>query len=206
MDRRPFSRTRPRNATGAWAALVAFAVAPLGSGCSFIFSQGPPDGHRSLATFQCGESYAPPVVDSIAVALFGLGILGGVTNENAEVARSANPAQTRHDDNVAIGLLSAFTILDIASAVYGFGAVGSCHEAQDARRADLAAARILPVPYGVPPNGDPPPTWPPRRAPAPAPYSPPPAPSATAPDPAPPAPDPAPPAPDPAPPAPTPSP
>jgi hypothetical protein len=181
MDRRPFSSTRESNATAACAALVAFAVAPLGSGCSFIFSEGPPEGHRALATFQCGESYAPPVLDAIGAGGWTLLAVSAAQNEDANVARSATPSQTRHDIEVAIGVTAAFAIIDAASAVYGYGAAGSCREAQDARRADLAAAAILPAPYGLPPNGALPNVWPPRLAPPPMSPAPAPAPSPPAP-------------------------
>jgi hypothetical protein len=187
MDRRPFSRTRARNATAAWAALVALGTAPLASGCSFIFSEGPPEGHRSLATFQCGESYAPPVLDAIGAGLFALSAVAAAQNEDANVANSANPAQARHDIEVGIGVTAAFAVIDAASTIYGFGAVSNCREAQDARRSDLAAAAILPAPYGVAPNGAPPTVWPPQLAPPPpAPYAPAP-PAAAAPAPSPPA-------------------
>jgi hypothetical protein len=171
MARRPFSNTRAPNATAAWAALVAFGAAALASGCSFIFSEGAPQRHESLSSFQCGESYAPPILDTIAVGLFGVEIVRIAQNEDANVAMSSNPAQTRHDEHLALGLAAAFAVIDVASAVYGYEAVGSCREAQSALRVDSAAAGALPPPYGLPPSGEPPPLWPPRLAP-PAPSTP----------------------------------
>jgi hypothetical protein len=147
--------------------LVVVVAAPLASGCSFIFSEGAPDNHRSLQSFQCGESYAPPIVDTVAAGLFALGANAAAQNKEANVASAVDPQQRRHDINVTIGLLAAFAAIDVGSAIYGYHAVGDCREAQGIRLADVASARALPPPYGVPPYGEPPPLWPPRAGPVP---------------------------------------
>jgi hypothetical protein len=187
MGRRPLSNTRPLNATTASLIAVVIVATSVG-GCSFIFSEGPPDDHRERATFLCGESHAPPVLDSVGAGLFALSAMGLQSGKEKAVSDAAamgkDPVQTRHDINVSTGVVVAFAAIDIASAIYGYRAVGECRAAQELRVAETARARWLPPPYGVPPYGEPPPLWPP---PPPAPYQPaapqPTAPEAPAPEP-----------------------
>jgi hypothetical protein len=173
MGRRPLSNTRAPNATTA--SVIAVALATSAGGCSFIFSEGAPDDHRTRATFVCGESHVPPILDTVGAGLLALSAVGAQSAKEKDVANAAamgkDPVQTRHDINVQIGLAAAFAAVDVASAIYGYHAVGSCNEAQELRLAEAARARWLPPPYGVPPFGEPPPLWPPRL---PAPYAAPP--------------------------------
>ncbi|HVU51058.1 MAG TPA: hypothetical protein VHL80_10255 [Polyangia bacterium] len=158
--------------------IAVVLLATSAGGCSFVFSEGPPDDHLARSTFLCGESHAPPVLDTIGAGLFALtaGSLqaGKERSVTDAAAMGKDPAQTRHDINVSTGVLVAFAAVDVASAVYGYRAVGECRQAQETRLADAARARWLPPPYGVPPYGEPPPLWPPRlAAPPPAPAAPP---------------------------------
>ena len=168
MARGPFSRTRAPNTTAACVAIAA--AASLGSGCSFIFSESAPADHRARASFQCGESYAPPVVDTIGAGAFALLAASAQSAKDENVAGSNHPEQTRHDIDVAIGIVAAFAAVDAASAIFGYHAVGDCRAAQETRLGEVARARVLPPPYGVPPYGEPPLLWPPLLA-APAPPS-----------------------------------
>jgi hypothetical protein len=166
MGRRPFSNTRAPNAIGAWAALLA---ATLGApGCSFIFSEGAPANHRDRSTFQCGESYVPPLVDTAAVGLFALAAIGTEHGKQTTVANAVangeDMDQAQHDVNVQIALAVGAAALDAASAIYGYHAAADCRAAQELRTAEVMRARLLPPPYGVPPTGEPPPLWPPSRA------------------------------------------
>jgi hypothetical protein len=173
MNRRPLSNRRAANATAAWAA-VALALAPCASGCSFLFSEGAPDRHGNLESFQCGDGYAPPVLDTIAGGLLTLDAIGTAGKKDATVAKAAplDQPMARHDVDVAIGLQVAFAALAAAGAIYGYQAVASCREAQDTRMKQVTRARVLPLPYGVPPYGAPPAVWPPRPPTAPAPATP----------------------------------
>jgi hypothetical protein len=181
--------------------VIAIAVVlSAASGCSFIFSEGPPDDHRARATFQCGESSAPPIVDTVGVGYFAYSAIleqqAKETTVAKAVAKGMDPAQARHDVNVQIGITVAAAVIDAASAVYGYHAVHACRVAQETLVSERERARWLPPPYGVPPWGEPPPFWPPPPPPpsvAPAPPTsspaPAPAPEATpAPEPAAPAP------------------
>lgn len=161
---------------------LALAAASLGSGCSFIFSEGAPDDHRTRESFQCGDSAAPPVADTIAGGAFALLAFATAQNEDKTVAKAApiDQPQVRHDTNVAIGALLAFAVIDGASAVYGYHAVGSCRAAEQTHLAAVSRVRLLPAPYGLPPYGEPPRFWPPPLAalPPPAPVAPTPSPPA----------------------------
>jgi hypothetical protein len=166
MGRRPFSSTRAPNATAVSVALALVAAAIVPCGCSFLFSAGAPDNHRALESFQCGDSYAPPVVDTVVGGLLAFGAIGAAANEDKTVAK-ANPVdqpQVRRDTNVGIGVAIAFAVADAAGAIYGYHAAGDCREAQATRLAEVSRARVLPPPYGVPPSGEPPLRWPPPHA------------------------------------------
>ncbi len=166
MGRRVLGTRPSRNATGACA--VAFAVASVASGCSFMFSEGAPDNHPALATFSCGDQFAPPVVDTVVGGVSAYIAAHAAATEDATVAKAfpQDQGQVRHDQNVAIGLFTTFAALDLASALYGYSSVKSCREAKESRAYELARARVLPPPYGVAPYGMPPPLWPPPPPPA----------------------------------------
>jgi hypothetical protein len=158
---------------------VIAASLATSSGCSFIFSEGAPDRHETRENFTCGESNAPPVLDSISAGLLALSVAGLTSDQDATVAMKPPSQQddTRREINVSIGVATAFALIDAASAIYGFHAVASCRGAREARQLALVRAAALPPPYGVPPAGGPPPYWPPPSAYAPPPaYVPPPAP------------------------------
>jgi hypothetical protein len=160
--------------------MIALGAGVFASGCSFIFSEGAPDDHRARATFQCGESPAPPILDTVGAGYLTFRAIGLERDKESTVAAAArngqDPVQVRHDVNVSIGVSAAFAALDVASAIYGFYAVHDCRRAQETRLAEVAQARWLPPPYGVPPYGEPPPFWPPVL------YAPPAAPAAPAPE------------------------
>jgi len=160
MGRRPSDNRAAANATAA-AATVALVWASSLAGCSFLFSEGPPTDLPVRATFTCGDSYAPPVVDTVVTGLLGLDALAQVATKNATVASSHDPETTRHDANVAIGVTAAFTAITAAAAVYGYSSASGCRAAREERDLALARARLLPSPYGLPPFGVPPPMWPP---------------------------------------------
>jgi hypothetical protein len=174
-----------RGTANATAASVAILAALATSGCSFLFSEGAPANHRAVESFSCGESYAPPIVDTVAVGLLGLEALGTASTKSATIAKTDLPDQPaeRHTLNVDIGVQAAFATIAAAAAIYGYHAVGDCREARDARLALVSRARLLPPPYGVPPIGEPPPLWPPRLVALPAPSASPPAPPPATPSP-----------------------
>jgi hypothetical protein len=166
MSRLVSNNTPTSNATAASAVLVLLAA----PGCSLLFSQGAPENHRALESFSCGESYAPPIVDTVAAGLLGFEALATASTKSATIAKTAaddQPAE-RHTLNVQIGVQAAFATVATAAAIYGYHAVGDCREARDTRLALVRRASVLPPPYGVPPAGEPPPLWPPPPMPVPA--------------------------------------
>jgi len=143
----------------------------LAPGCSFLFSEGAPQNHAALESFQCGESYAPPILDTIASGLLTLEAVATAESKSSTVAEKSplDQPSERHTLNVDIAVQAAFATIAAAGAIYGYHAVSDCREARDARLALVSRARLLPPPYGVPPVGEPPPVWPPLP---PAPYAP----------------------------------
>jgi hypothetical protein len=159
MSRLVSNNTPTSNATAAWAVLALLAA----PGCSFLFSEGAPENHRALESFSCGESYVPPILDTVAAGLLGVEALATASSKSATVAKTSpddQPAE-RHTLNVDIGVQAAFATIATAAAIYGYRAAGDCREARDTRLALVMRASVLPPPYGVPPVGEPPPLWPP---------------------------------------------
>jgi hypothetical protein len=138
------------------AAALIGALAVAGAGCSFIFSEGPPPAHSELATFDCGDSRAPPIVDAVAAAGFAL-----LSYSTAASVDQTTGADDRRQARVGAVVFAGASVLDLASAVFGFSTSARCREAKRMRALDLETARRLPWPYGEPPEGEPPPTWPP---------------------------------------------
>jgi hypothetical protein len=162
--------------------LVVSCLLLLSSGCSFIFSEGPPPQHRALPYFDCSSSYAPPVLDTVwgGINLLGAAMAAGQTDADyadKEVSRGAT---------IGIGL--AWVALSGASAIYGYKKVDECRQAKE----QLMLRQQMPVrpgyaPYPPQPGYPPPPAYPPPGYPPPAA---PPAPPTAPPPPAPPAPPP----------------
>jgi hypothetical protein len=168
MSRRLSNNRASANATAAWLAVAAVLAGP---GCSFLFSEGAPANHTALESFACGESSAPPILDTVASGLLALEAVATAVDKGSTIAKTApiDQSSERHSLNVDIAVQTAFATIAAASAIYGYHAVGDCREARDARLALVNRARLLPPPYGVPPVGEPPPVWPPLP---PAPHAP----------------------------------
>jgi hypothetical protein len=140
------------------------------SGCSFIFSDGPPANHRQLPYFDCSTSYAPPVLDTIWAGLNGLGALTALASSSEEWEQR----QTSDRSTVIVVGLS-WLALSGASAMYGYNKVGECKPAKEQLMLRMSRQQIAPAwppPPGYPP-GYPPPASPPAPAPYPAPAPPP---------------------------------
>ncbi|HTA19486.1 MAG TPA: hypothetical protein VK989_09350 [Polyangia bacterium] len=167
MSRPLSNNSASANATAAW---LAFAAVLAGPGCSFLFSEGAPVNHATLESFTCGESYAPPILDTVASGLLALEAVTTAATKTSTIAKTSpiDQPSERHSLNVDIAVQTAFATIAAAGAIYGYHAVGDCREARDARLALVNRARLLPPPYGVPPVGEPPPVWPPLP---PAPYA-----------------------------------
>ena len=109
-----------RDRAGPLVAVIAVCVLAVSSNaCSFAFVEGPPPNAEGLKTFDCTDSFAPPVLDTVlavidgALALFAYGLgraLGG----------SPTP--------VFWGFLAVGVGAPTASAIYGYSKVGSCRD------------------------------------------------------------------------------
>ena len=114
----PWRSTKFRRRWAASPLLLAVAcAAPLLSGCSFLFVDGPPPHHRSLAYFDCTSSRLAPVTDLVLGGLEGIGVA-------AEVA-----GQQRSSDSSVIAP-AAVAAAFVASGIVGFMRVSSCNEAK----------------------------------------------------------------------------
>ena len=129
---------------------VALTTAVSFSGCSFIFSEGPPPNHQQLPYFDCSTSYAPPVLDTIWGGLNGIGALTALGTSEAEW--QSNNTSDR-STVIAVGLI--WLAVSGASAVYGYQKVGACRNAKD-----QYMLRMMHRPQPAPqPNWPPPPGY-----------------------------------------------
>lgn len=93
----------------------------LHSGCSFLFVKGPPANHAEVASFECSESNAWPVVDMIWAGLNGLGAASAAGDDE-------NPDQGQI---VTVGV--SWLVVSGISAIYGFSKVSACSDAKRLR-------------------------------------------------------------------------
>jgi hypothetical protein len=87
-----------------------------GTGCSFVFVDGPPAGHKKMQYFDCSTSNWLPVVDVGLGAIYGLSAVGAAVDSNQEKTQLAGLA-------VLTGAL-------VASGAYGFQRTSACREAK----------------------------------------------------------------------------
>jgi hypothetical protein len=124
-----------------------------GSGCSFLFVDGPPAQHQKMAYFDCTSSNALPVIDVALGGIYGIGAA-------SELATSVDSGTTS-DRTSAFVALGAATLF-VASGITGFSKTSSCREAKDQlvhrasqRPAGHAAPGFAPASpppgYGAPP-------------------------------------------------------
>jgi hypothetical protein len=108
-------------------ALVAGLIAPAGSGCSFVANSRPPANHRQLATFNCGDSSVPPVVDTV---LTGGGVM--VTAAGMGLCGLADTDGKKWTCRGEMGLITIplLVALPLASAIYGYSASAECRAAK----------------------------------------------------------------------------
>jgi hypothetical protein len=114
------------------------------SGCSFLVVSGPPSNHASLASFDCSESNAVPVLDTIWAALNGIGAISAAGD-------SSNPNQGQ-----IIGVGLSWLAISGAAAIYGYTKVSQCKAARREREERFAnsgdpASPPAPMPAAAPP-------------------------------------------------------
>jgi hypothetical protein len=99
--------------------MIAVAVV-LGSGCSFVFSEGPPARHGELLAFTCTRSYLPPLLD-VPVAVLGA----------MPLATELSQGKDAGGGPIAVGVGLTATVVATASAVYGVVMARRCRAARD---------------------------------------------------------------------------
>ena len=100
---------------------IMIAVLLFQSGCSFLFVKGPPEQHAQMASFDCSESHAWPVIDTIWAGLNGLGAINASSDN-----MTPNQSQV-----VAVGV--SWLVVSGISAIYGFSQVSACNNARRQR-------------------------------------------------------------------------
>lgn len=156
--------------------LGVLAMTPVGSGCSFLFVDGPPAQADRMPFFTCSTSAGWPVVDVVLAGLEGLGTIINASQPDSYYTDMNNGLSK--GEYVAIGL--GWTALFAVSAITGFSRVSDCNAAlaRASQRQMRPAYGTYPPPgYGQPPGYGPPPGYPPPPAgypPPPSPYAPPP--------------------------------
>jgi hypothetical protein len=101
----------------------------LHSGCSFLFVKGPPDNHAKMATFDCSESRAWPVLDTIWAALNGLGAVSAASG--SEMPRQNQQQGADRDTVMAVGF--GWLVVSGAAAIFGYSQVSACNDAKHQR-------------------------------------------------------------------------
>jgi hypothetical protein len=148
--------------------VVAVLTSVSVSGCSYIFTSGPPPNHQQLPYFDCSTSYVPPVLDTVWAGLNGLGAIIALSRSEEEWKREQSTASDR-STAIAVGLI--WLAVSGSSAIYGYQKVGQCKPAKE----QLMMRMMRPQPpQSWPPQGYPPPGYPPPGYPPPG-YPPPPA-------------------------------
>ena len=78
-----------------------FLAAVATSGCSAIFTKGPPLDHAYNSRFDCSTSYAPPILDTIWAGLNGAGAAIAMSKSDAEWERTQTNDRAA---TIAVGL------------------------------------------------------------------------------------------------------
>jgi hypothetical protein len=140
-----------------WMSGVAVLTSVSLTGCSFIFSEGPPPNHERLPYFDCSTSYAPPVLDTIWAAANGLGAASAAGTSEAKWNAENS---TSRDAVIAVGLI--WLGVSGASAIYGYNKVASCRQAKDQMMLRMMQRQQQPPQTWPPPPGypAPPPGYP----------------------------------------------
>lgn len=126
--------------------VAAVILSVAGSGCSFLFVNGPPPDHKTSTFFDCTSSNTIPFVDVAFAAGSVLEAVEGGTGVQSQGYDTTTTSRT--GEAVTFGVTAAVLA---ASAAYGFNKTSQCREAlADLVRRTPPAAPTLAPPF-VPP-------------------------------------------------------
>jgi len=99
--------------------LVLTVLLPVVSGCGFVFSHAPPQGHEQMEYFTCTETNTGPIIDAIWA---GLNVLGAI-------AVAGDPDAYENSGNIIAGGL-VWGAFSSAAASVGFNKSKQCRAAR----------------------------------------------------------------------------
>jgi hypothetical protein len=149
----------------------------LGSGCSFVFSSGPPAEHQQMPYFDCTSTFGLPVADGFIATG---GILGAVSTFRQSKQEFKDKNGKDANRNVAGGINVATAVIAGASAIYGIVQANRCERAKEQLKQRIMAPMLrapqrpptLPLPAPVLKPAPPPPAPAPELPAPPAPEPP----------------------------------
>lgn len=154
------------------------------TGCSFLFTSGPPAQHRQLPYFECSTSRAAPIADTIFGVLQVAGIAVTASQSEAEYNEANEVTKGGRDPiikrNTSIGLNVLFGAMWGLSAYTGYTRTSACRAAKTELVIRASTGQYnygtgpqpqpyQPQPYGPRPYAPQPQPYAPAHAPAPAP-------------------------------------
>ncbi len=109
-----------------------------GSGCSFVFVEGPPPPERRVGLVRCTTSSVAPVIDLVLVAMQAFRFFQAATGDEVEYQNDMGISR-----EIGIWSSLAFGTLYTSSAIWGFNTVSHCREVKDVeeQEAEEDAAR-----------------------------------------------------------------
>lgn len=107
-----------------WSMVAVVMVCSLiGSGCSVLFVQGPPTHTSRSQNWDCTESNAAPVADTVAAGLFGIGAFT-LAGQNS----GYNSTTSQNDGGQAAGFSALIAVGLALSALHGYSATSKCRD------------------------------------------------------------------------------
>ena len=135
-------RLLSRPSDGATAVVLLLAMAT--TGCSLIFSHGPPENHAQLDSFTCTEGHTAPALDIVAAGLSLASVLV-IASDPAAYESSYGWSST-----AGIGVNLGYLALYGTSAVIGFNKSKACRAARQQLAERLARLRDTTTTAGAP--------------------------------------------------------
>ena len=111
--------------------LVLVCAQVSGSGCSFVFVEGPPPPARRVGLVKCTTNGAAPVIDLAMVALQVFGFFRAATGDEVEY-RTDEGISRETGIWLSLGLGTIYT----SSAIWGINSIGACRDVKEVEEQD----------------------------------------------------------------------